>query len=764
MKVQQFQIGALALDPKRVNAQTIETLGKRAKELSDVEGSGDTVKLLRKWYKEGEISEEAYAAIKKFGTAANKIKGELNDQWWDAKKGSGGEQKMAELDAKMLPFRVFLHTQYSVTDALREAQGRALVASIAGASFGPIGTVAAYAAWNDLKGDAAKAVIDTVKGLESGDSPMIVPGNKVQQVHQEKLWPAVMNLLEEGLEAARKGKPVEVDAQYYELTSADVLGKMREIAEAGGPLRVNLDPALRLTYPDDKGQFDVDDVPHKFRSILQLTQLCQQEHLNVGVSMFPASKLLEDSGNLMHRKILRVGDKVLFSGMNANLGSGENVDAGYIVEGPAARRLTENVKRDCQNSVGVSSQEIFGENHYKEWAEAPMMMGTRGLTAMLDCLQGVEPAGKEMAPVKSWPELNDRCDKAGVDLTKFFDIPEEEFLTRMQGLLEGEKLPLSSHGKQMCGKLFEMTMDAINNAGNQKRAADIKPPKGDPKGDTVVAIADLPAEREAMMLHAISQAEKFIYLPGFVVTRGVAAAIAARAEELKAQGKTLDVKVIADPGVYPRGDTPNSWGVKFLEDKGIVPRWALLQRSGWHDRKIHAKQLITDKHEMFGSTNFSKKGMQDNWETSGLVTFDEKDPDSIRNREESVRGFMHLWENETFELNSIDLASAWKNRVKTEDKPAQVEEARNGAIKKIIQQIELVEEESARWMERQAADPKIASRIEELKAEGYAEGYAICDGVRDVLGDENYYGELAKLPERQKLEQMRPRIRPAAQE
>lgn len=756
MQVQQFRIGDVALDPKKVNAGTIETLGKKAKELGDVEGAEDTVKLLRSWYKTGQMSEQDQKALRKFGSAAYKVKADLTDQWWKLGGPKGDSPEKAAIEARLVPLNVFLYTEHGVGDALREAKMTATIAALAGGNFGPIGVVAAYAAWNDIKEDKAREVLDNLTGLKSGQHHMVVGGNKVEQVHQEKLWPAIINLLDEGIESAKKGKPVEVDAQYYELTSADVLGKMREVAEAGAPLRVNVDPALRLSYPDSKGQFDIDDVPHKFRSILQLTQLAQQEHLNVAVSMYPVSKQLEDPTDLMHRKVLRVGDKVLLSGMNANLGSGENIDAGYVVEGPAAKRLVENLKRDCEQSKGVSNEEIFGQDYWKKCGESAMVMGTRGVSALLDCLSGVQPAGEEIKPVKSWPELHDRATAAGVDLNKFFDVPEEQFLQKMQDFLNGEKLPLSEHGKETCSKLFTMTMDAVNNAGNQKRIADIKPPAGNPAGKTVMAIADLPSEREAMAIHCIQQAEEFVYIPGFVVTRGIAAAIAARKEELEAQGKQLEVCVIADPGVYPRGDTPNSWGVKFLEDKGITPRWALLPRSGWHDRKIHAKQLITDKHEMFGSTNFSKKGMQENWETSGMVTFDPKDAESMKNREESIRGFKHLWEHESFECSSLELAGRWKSKVKTEDKQAQIEDARNSAIKKIIQQIEVVEEESARWMGQKAADPKVAGHIQDLMKSGVAEGYAICSAVKESMGEEKYYAELAKLPERQKLERMRP--------
>ncbi|MDG7115661.1 hypothetical protein OVO14_11210, partial [Streptococcus pneumoniae] len=72
---------------------------------------------------------------------------------------------------------------------------------------------------------------------------------------------------------------------------------------------------------------------------------------NVGFSFFPANRELGDPENLMHRKVLRSGDKVGVLGMNANNGSGENIDAGYIMEGEGALRAAENLRRDIQTSA-----------------------------------------------------------------------------------------------------------------------------------------------------------------------------------------------------------------------------------------------------------------------------------------------------------------------------------------------------------------------------------------------------------------------------
>ncbi len=744
-----YKVGDFRLDPARVQAKTLKDLGESAGAMR-LAGGADVQRLAERWLAEGEITVAEANDLRDFGKKAASLKKELSAKWREQDPGT-----QPALEKRLAEVRIFTSSEQVVRDALREARTIASVGALAGASFGPIGALAAYATYNELSKNDTKAVIDHIEGLKSGTGSMVFAGNKVEQHHQEALWPAVLGLLDEGIAAAKAGNPPEIDAQYYELTCPEVLERLKTAAEAGCKVRVNLDPALRLSFPDAKSRYDVDDVPLKFRSILQLTELARKESLDVAVSIYPVAKLLSKSTDLMHRKVLRVGDKVLLSGMNANLGSGENVDSGYILEGPAAAALVRNFKRDCQESAGAEGTEIFGEDYVKDFHGATLTMGMRGLTAVLDCMSGLQPAGVAVQPFDNFPDLERRCQDAGVDLRQMFDLKEGEFEAGMKRFLAGqEKLVLSDVGKEMCARLFRDTLEKVKDPLNQQRIQDVTAPADRPVGKAVVAIADVPAEREAAMLFAISQADKFVYMPEFVITRAVAAALAARVDELKAQGKSLDVKVIADPGVYPRGDTPNSWGVKFLEDKGLPVRWAMLPRTCWHDRKIHAKQILTDKCEMFGSTNFSTQGMRHNWETSGLVFFDESDPESVRNRDESVRKFNMLWERESIELSTVALAARWKTEVATRDQAEQIEEVRNSAVRKIIGGIDRWEKESAVWMGQQASLPGVAQRSAELRAQGMSEGYALYQSVKTTLGEEKFYAELKALPARQSLDQL----------
>jgi phosphatidylserine/phosphatidylglycerophosphate/cardiolipin synthase-like enzyme len=749
-----FKVGDVSLNQEIVNEDSIKGFVKAAvgaeietKKPVDIQALGD------KWLDTGSLSEKEFKQLKSLHWYGNRKFGSIKGEWWDA-FGEKDEKGMKAADLKMAPVADFLGQATPINDEFRVATANALVAGIAGASFGPIATVSAYSAWNSLKAKDVKALVDTLNGWEN--NPRIMnSGNQVKQVHRENLWQAKHKLLDEAVATAKSGQPTEVNLQYYELTSDEIMGKVGDAAKAGNKVRINVDPG-RLSYPDKtqdgEKYFSVDDIPDKMRAIIQMSSL----EGDVGVSVYPALKNLGKAENLMHRKLMRIGNKALLPGMNANNGSGENIDAGYILEGPVVATLVENFDRDVQNSVGAGRDEIWGDKQKKAFDKTMLRFGTRGLTALFDVVSGPSPAGQAAPKVTNFESYQKLAEKAGVDPTKMFDVPPAELESHFNHMVEeGKSLPLSPYGKGQLSGIIDRALAATQEKTNIDRLNDINPPERKAVGKTDVAIADQGVEREAMMVKAISEADEFIYLPGFVVTRGVASTIAARKEELAAKGQELDVKVVADSGVYPGGSTPNSWGVKFLEDKGIDVRWSKLTRTGWHDRKIHAKQLITDKHEMFGSTNFSKKAMRDNWEHSGLISFDKADEVAMANRKESVEQFMDLWNNETFELNTVDLAKAWSKNKPEQGQAWFVESSRDGAVKKTIGLIDQYEEQSGVLVEGLLANPEIAAAQEGLRQDGLSEGYAKLKAVENVIGKEALHAQLGNLPASQELEQLR---------
>lgn len=768
MKLNSFQIGDVSLKPGVINNDFIRAT-KSAIEGSKVrKGKADAAKILDKWSPSKPISLEEYQFVTDFADASAAQYKELADAWWTLKKSdqaANREKDLKEIRQKMAFEGEVLSHSSRLSSELREAGARSIIEAAAGSLVGIPGIVAAYSAyangttWSGPERENAQKVLAEVEALKNGTSPMITMGNSVQQVHREDLWKAMNELLDDSIQQAEDGNPVEVDIQLYELTSYEMLQKITASAKAGNKVRLNLD-AGRLSFPskDQEGEeyFSLDSTPDKARTILQLSRL---RGADVGISLFPQKKLLNSASDLMHRKVIRVGNKVLISGMNANLGSGENVDSGYIVTGAAAAVLGENLARDIQDSKGATLKEIWGEHHTEKFAETNLRLGSRGFISLLDAVAGPSAAGTKPPKIETVEQLEKLAEKGGLKFQDLIVSSKESYQSDVEKMLTGRShLQLSDKGKEVLQAQIERAIEATNTPKNLQRLDDMTQPSARKVGNTRVDVADTPVEREALVLSAISQAEKFIYLPGFVVTRAVAAAIAERREQLSSEGKKLDVRVVADAGLYPHGGTPNSYGVKLLEDRGIQPRWAKLERSGIHDRKIHAKQLITDKGEITGSTNFSTQGLRENWETSAYVHFNENDPESAAAKAKSIEQFTELW-NQSFELSTIDYADYLTQDDGEIGKEWFIEETRDSAIRHSLRLIGNYERETGKLhQDILNENAEVQARKAELQAEGYSYGDATLKAVSEVLGEQEYREMLRNLDTNQTLEQLQSKV------
>lgn len=683
------------------------------------------------------VSKEDFEHLRDFARQAREERGELRKEY------AASGYKDPKIAAAMVPFNVFETKMNKLTEAHRLASAKSAVQAVAGAGFGATNVVTAYHAYAGLPKSGLKCL---VTAMESEPGKLSFAGNKVQQVHQDQLWRSMNTLLDEGKASAEAGKPVEINAQYYELTSQQIIGKLVQNAEAGNKVRVNVDPGRLVPFKGDT--VDVDDLPDKMRGLLQLADA----NGDVAISTFPVNKELGGPNDLMHRKGLRVGDKFLLSGMNANHGSGENVDAGYVVEGPAARKLVQNFSRDVQKSKGASLEDLYGEKGIAQFLERDVRMGRRGLMGLFDTLDGPSEPGSNLVRPKSYAELEAQAKMRGFDLKKFIDLPADEQGSKLDhAIAENHPLPLSDYGKRRVVDMIKLVQQEINSPENQKRLDDITPPSDAARGTTVVSLADTPTEREQLLLQSINEAEKFVYVPAFVITRPVAAALAAKAKDMEAAGKKIDIRVLADPGIYPDGGTPNSWGVKYLEDNNIPVRWAALPRTGYHDRKVHAKELLTDKTDFVGSTNFSNKGLRENHEHSGAVHVNPHDPLSVRQHQQAKASFEELWDSFSVETNSKETAQAWKRNYQGADKDYQVEDARNGAIRRTIRDIASYEKESGEWVNSQVKELHLDGKVAELVAQGYDDGNAKLKALRDNLGPEAFLEGLHGLDSYQKL-------------
>lgn len=743
MKPHSLFIGSTPLDPSRVNRGFVESTKGAVEGSKTRKGRKAATEILDSWSEKQPLTADEFKALDTYVASVQSKYRNLEAEWWKAHKSNPESAEKKKLEERMgVEGEVLLHHD-KLTTEIREANARAAVQAMAGTLSGIPGLVAAYSAyangknWSGPQTRDTEAVLQEVKALESSQSEMVTTGNAVEQVHREKLWKKMHSMLDESIEKAASGNPVELDIQLYELTSFEMIKKIAESGLAGNKVRLNLD-AGRLSFPsrDSEGDnyFSLDAIPDKLRTIIQLATLPEAD---IGVSLFPQKKLLNSPTDLMHRKVIRLADKVLVSGMNANLGSGENIDSGYVVEGPAAAKLSENLIRDIQDSRGATLQDIWGEEHIAKFDETNLRLGKRGFLSLLDAIGGPGEPGTKLPKIETVEQLESMAEKSGVNFSELVKTDNyEKEVTRM---LDGRyHLQLTPKGKKLLTGLVQRAIEVTTDPENLDRLDDMVAASAAQVGSTRVDIADSPVEREALILSAIHQAEEFTYLPGFVITKAVAAALVARRDQLQEQGKQLDVRVVADSGLYPHGGTPNSYGVKYLEDHGIQPRWSKLERSCDHDRKIHAKQLITEKGEITGSTNFSTQGLRENWETSALIHFAPEDKSSQKAKSESVQQFQELWDS-AFELNSRDHAAFLNREKEGPGKDWFIETDRDRSIKYALRLLGNYERETGKLhMELAKVHPEIVERREQMVENGYSYGDATFAATREVVGTDQY--------------------------
>ena len=738
---------------------------KSALENSKVrKGRVGAARILDGWTTKEPLSSEQFESLDTYVDSVQKSFNKLENKWWKLHKADPDSAEKKDIEQQMGVEGEVLLYHDKLTTELREANARAAVQAMAGTLSGVPGLVAAYSAyangktWTGPETEDTRAVLQEMKALDSGSSTMVTTGNSVEQVHREKLWKKMHSMLDESIEKAEGGKPTELDVQLYELTSFEMIKKIARSGQAGNKVRLNLD-AGRLNFPsrDAEGEeyFSLDAIPDKIRTIIQLATL---PNADIGVSLFPQKKVLNSPTDLMHRKVIRLGDEVLVSGMNANLGSGENVDSGYVVKGPAAEKLSQNLVRDIQTSRGATLEDIWGEGHIEKFADTNLRLGKRGFLSLLDTVGGPSEPGTKLPKVETVEQLEAMAKKSGL---KFSDLIvfEGDYEKEVSRMLGGRyHLQLSPKGKKLLTGLVQRAIDVTTAPENLDRLDDMTTASGAKAGSTRVDVADVPVEREALVLSAINKADEFVYMPSFVITRAVAAALVERRDQLQEQGKELDIRVVADSGLYPHGGTPNSYGVKYLEDHGIQPRWSKLERSNEHDRKIHATQLITDKGEITGSTNFSTQGMRENWETSALIHFDPKDEGSQKAKNESIQQFDELWDD-AFELNTKDHA-AFLNREK--DGPGKewfIEEDRERSVRYVLRLLGNYERESGKMHQDLAkAHPEIADLRDKLIDSGYSYGDATFKATKEVLGAEKHQTLLDSLGTNDTLKELKAEV------
>jgi len=165
--------------------------------------------------------------------------------------------------------------------------------------------------------------------LSNNESPIKIKGNTINTLEGEEIWKEMNRMLD-----IKEGTPpVEIDVEYYLLGHKDIYNKLKKAAKNGHKIRVIIDPGTGMKPGNCYNNRDVSEY---LNCLTNLTSL-QEETEGSNFAFTVAKK--DSIKNLMHRKFLRVGEKVLIGGMNCDKGSGENADYAMTVEGLQQKNL-----------------------------------------------------------------------------------------------------------------------------------------------------------------------------------------------------------------------------------------------------------------------------------------------------------------------------------------------------------------------------------------------------------------------------------------
>jgi phosphatidylserine/phosphatidylglycerophosphate/cardiolipin synthase-like enzyme len=591
-------------------------------------------------------------------------------------------------------------------------------------------------------------ILELTDDLHHPDSPQKIGGNRVTPLMKGQIWSAKMNLLDEAIKNPTvNGKPVEIDVEYYELSSPEMIKRLRSAAENGAKLRVLMDPGH--LEGAGKGIFDATSMAARNETVRSLFN--GLEDRDIGVTLFPNKEALGARDRIMHRKLFRVGERVVFGGMNANAGSGENVDFAMKIEGPATRRFGELFRDDVQRSSGKEAGAIYGDQiDVIRSGEASVTLSGWGFEGLLaSALNGDSALSGGETREERLTKLLNRAKEEGIKVASLADFPDVDKDGRVSSLdvrtflLSGDKrsVSLSEGGRELLASQVEGMVDMARGGKNREHLADVTPPEGKlpegTEGKDVLAIGSSSIERQALVLDAISSADKFIKVSAFVLNDDMAKLLIEKKREKEARGETFQVQVIMDPGVYGYGGTPNEAAYKRLEDAGVAVKWSLLDRTDpGHDRKNHSKLIITDKMILTGSTNFSDKGLRANWEVNDVAYFNENDPESVNKQAEVVKDYDKMW---TREAINVDTIAAAENRYKHyggDDKKVKIDKYRGSLIREFIQGIENFEVEMGTRLSREAERRDIQEALVRRMGRGESQGYALLASFPDEKLDD----------------------------
>ncbi|MDQ7826582.1 MAG: phospholipase D-like domain-containing protein [Candidatus Eremiobacteraeota bacterium] len=582
-----------------------------------------------------------------------------------------------------------------------------------------------------------REILKLAGDLNSPGSAMKLQGNETTPLMRGDIWARKMSLLDRAVkEPVQEGKPVEIDAEYYEMSSPAMIGRLTCAAQAGAKVRVVLDPGhLQGT---GKKSFDGTSLAVRASTVEQL--LRDNEERDMAVTLYPNREQLGGRDEIMHRKIFRVGEEVVFGGMNANEGSGENIDFGMAIRGPAAKKLGEEFREDAATSAGKSLEDIYGNQlELLRDEETSVSLSKFGFESMLSSFYGSR-AGLTEAESRSGrvEKLLAAAKQGGIKPAMLGEFPDTDGDGRVSTIDVrdflvsggGKSVKLTEAGKELLASSVESTVARISKKKNVAAFSDSAPPEGTvedgARAKDVLAVGSSGVERQALVLNSIASAEKFIKVSAFVLNDDMAKLLIEKKREKEARGEKFQVQVIMDPGLYGYGGTPNEAAYKRLEDGGVEVKWSLLDRtSPAHDRKNHSKLIITDKMILTGSTNFSAKGLRNNWEVNDIVYFNEDDPGSMEKQAEVVRDYDAMWKREAIGINTKIPAARRYEDYQGDDREQKTDRYRTKLVREFCESIEEYEKEIGAKISAASSDKGIRERVAGRVAGGEDSGYAI---------------------------------------
>ncbi len=571
--------------------------------------------------------------------------------------------------------------------------------------------------------------------LASDDDAVKIRGNNLVTLENEEIWKEMNRLLD-----IKPGTPPqEIDIQYYLLEDSRIYEKIGKAARAGHKIRVIVNPGEGFIYE----RFGDADASSFYRCLKTIEALLKEtDGTDCGICVTEKN----DITDLAHRKLLRAGEKVLISGMNVEERSGENIDYGMVIEGPAAKIITEKFAKDVKVSSGKSMEEVLGKEDFEvlttgfkttgsKKERCNIFLSSEGFRHFLTSLLPPE----SQAYIESAENTPDKVIRIIEELKKYGpSIDDIVTLYGYSGLNEAKfqanlmsddpeiTFRLKDGGRKRIADRFQQCFQQLTSEKNLTCLKDIKLPEGKNTGVHTLTVASSQAEIQGIVLHAINSAEEFLYGPFSSLSKDMAKLIIDKKKIMDQQGKKFDVRIVLEPS------ESNMEACMLLEDAGIPVHWAILNGAEPAcDRKVHSQMIVTDRVLVTGNTNLNDRGLNKNLGTSVMASVEPEIAETVERRDEYKKSFIELWEKESLKFNS-----SYTGYNPEYGEPLTNEERRKELIGEVFKLIERNEKNYGAIVNNIVETRKdIREEIERLKNEGFHEGSARLSALKKFYSE-----------------------------